>query len=254
MLIVAATTAVNAAANAANTAAQATGSAVDAARSAGAAGATWFQTIKLPSQWPGQMDVIDWSQKMGPGAATLLIILGIIYLLFGFYLFKSLVVINAAFVGAWIGAVIGDRWGSAIPCAVLGAFLAAAVAIPLMKWAVAVHGGLLGAALGGSIWRMVDLDPRFAWAGAVMGLIACGLFCFILFRGSVMAYMSLQGSLMLVFGLLGLLYKYPDLGPRITAGLQSRHFILPMAVFIPTIIGLLYQQTFGKPEAAPSKK
>jgi hypothetical protein len=214
----------------------------------------WFTNVQMPSQWPGQMDLLDWSQKMGPGTATLLIVLGIIYLLFGFYLFRGLVVINAGFVGAWLGAVIGDHSGSAVPCAVLGAFIGAAVAIPLIKWAVAVHGGLLGAALGGSIWRLMDLDPRFAWAGAGMGLIACGLFCFILFKGSVMAYMSLQGSLMLVFGLLGLLYKYQDLGPRITTGLQSRHFILPMAIFIPTVIGLLYQQTLGKQPAEAAKK
>jgi hypothetical protein len=215
--------------------------------------AQWFQAVQLPSTWPNQMDLLQWSQKMGPGMATVLIILGLIYVMFGFYLFKGLVVMNAACVGAWIGAMIGERSGSAVPCAVLGAFVAAAVTIPTMKWAVAVLGGLLGAALGGSIWRLIDLDPHFAWAGAGMGLIACGLFCFILFRGSVMAYMSLQGSIMLVFGILGLLYKYQDLGPKITNGLQARTFILPMAVFIPTVIGLLYQQSSSKPESAPKK-
>jgi hypothetical protein len=69
-----------------------------------------------------------------------------------------------------------------------------------------------------------------------------------------MAYMSLQGSIMLVFGILGLLYKYQDIGPKITNGLQARAFILPMAVFIPTVIGLLYQQSSNKPAAAPPKK
>lgn len=212
--------------------------------------APWFQSMQIPTHWPGQMDLLQWSQKMGPGMATLLILLGIIYLLFGFYLFKGLVVVNAACVGAWLGAVIGDSSGSAVPCAVLGAFVAAAVSFPLMKWAVALHGGLLGAALGGSMWRMLDGDPRFAWAGAVMGLIACGLLCFILFRASVMTYMSLQGALMLVFGILGLLYKYQDIGPQITTGLQSRNFILPMAIFIPAVIGLIYQQSVNKPEPA----
>ena len=216
--------------------------------------AQWFQAVQLPSTWPNQMDLLQWSQKMGPGMATVLILLGIIYVMFGFYLFKGLVVMNAACVGAWVGAMIGERSGSAVPCAVLGAFIAAAVTIPTMKWAVAVLGGLLGAALGGSIWRLIDLDPRFAWAGAGMGLIACGLFCFILFRGSVMAYMSLQGSIMLVFGILGLLYKYQDIGPKITTGLQARTFILPMAVFVPTVIGLLYQQSSSKEAPAASAK
>jgi hypothetical protein len=211
----------------------------------------WIHSIQVPAHWPGQMDLLQWSQKMGPGMATLLIMLGVIYLLFGFYLFKGLVIANAAIAGALFGAAVGHRSGSEVPCAVLGAFVAAAVAVPMMKWAVAVHGGLLGAILGGAIWRMSGLDPQFAWSGALTGLVAFGMFCFILFRGSVMTYMSLQGSLMLVFGILGLLYKYNDLGPRITTGLQARNFILPMAVFIPAVIGLLYQHANNKAAAVP---
>jgi hypothetical protein len=62
---------------------------------------------------------------------------------------------------------------------------------------------------------------------------------------------------MLVFGLLGLLYKYNDLGPKITNSLQARHFILPMAVFIPAVIGLMYQHAntkAGPGGAAPPPK
>ena len=216
--------------------------------------APWLEAVQIPTNWPGQMDLLQWSQRMGPGMATLLILLGIVYLLFGFYLFKGLLVVNAAIAGAVLGAIIGQRSGSDVPCAVLGAFLAAAVTVPLMKWAVAVHGGLLGAALGGAIWRLVGLDPTFAWSGAMTGLIALGMFSFILFRGGVMTYMSLQGSLMLVFGLLGMLYKYADVGPKLTRGLQDRDFILPMAIFIPAVIGLLYQQANNKPAPAGPPK
>ena len=210
----------------------------------------WIQSVPIPTHWPGQTDLLQWSAKMGPGMATLLIMLGVIYLLFGLYLFKGLVIANAAVAGALLGAAIGHHSGSDVPCAVLGAFVAAAVAVPLMKWAVAVHGGLLGALLGGAIWRMAGLDPQFAWSGALTGLVGFGMFCFVVFRGSIMTYMSLQGSLMLVFGLLGLLYKYNDLGPKITNSLQARNFILPMAIFIPAVIGLLYQHANNK--AAPA--
>ena len=40
--------------------------------------ATWFQSVQMPSNWPNQMDLLQWSQKMGPGMATVLILLGII--------------------------------------------------------------------------------------------------------------------------------------------------------------------------------
>src|SRR5688572_31184525 len=104
------------------------------AKAAGAAaGAPWYESLSFSGHWPGQMDLLQWTQKMGPGMATLLILLGIIYLMFGFYLYKGLIVVNAGFVGAWIGAMIGERSGSAVPCAVLGAFIAAAVTFPMMK-------------------------------------------------------------------------------------------------------------------------
>jgi hypothetical protein len=111
-----------------------------------------------------------------------------------------------------------------------------------MKWAVAVMGGLFGALLGLTLWKTFGFEAGFAWTGAMMGLISCGLLCFIVFRGSVMAYTSLQGSVMLVFGILGLIYKYQSLAPRLTEGLKLKPFLLPMIVFIGAILGLIYQQ------------
>jgi hypothetical protein len=77
---------------------------------------------------------------------------------------------------------------------------------------------------------------------------------FLLFRGSVMMYTSLQGSVMIVFGLLGLIYKYQDLAPKITESLSGKSFILPMVIFIPATIGLIWQQTQFPAQAPPAKK
>src|SRR5687768_16196996 len=90
----------------------ATAAKVAAAAKSAASGASSPLFFDFTKSWPGQMDLIAWAQKMGPGMSTLLIILGIIYLAFGFYLFKGLIVVNAGFVGAWIGAAIGDKSGS----------------------------------------------------------------------------------------------------------------------------------------------
>ena len=87
---------------------------------------------------------------------------------------------------------------------------------PLMKWAVAVMGGLFGAVLGASVWRLFNLDPHFAWAGAATGMVGFGLLSFILFRGSVTMYMSLQGAAMLIFGILAMLDKYEQIAPKLT--------------------------------------
>jgi hypothetical protein len=114
-----------------------------------------------------------------------------------------------------------------------------------------VFGGLLGA----SVWRAVGLDPQFAWAGGGMGLIFFGMLSFLLFRGSIMMYTSLQGAVMLVFGLLGLIYKYQDVAPKVNASLTDKSFLLPLAIFVPATLGLIYQQTqYGAGGAAAAVK
>ncbi len=84
-----------------------------------------------------------------------------------------------------------------------------------------------------------------------MGLILFGLLAFIIFRGSLMMFMSLQGAVMFVFGALGLIYKLKDVGPVITAKMTIAPFMLPMAIFIPAIIGIIYQQQTSIAGAPP---
>lgn len=208
--------------------------------------------LKVTAHWPAQGDMLQWAEHMSPGMAALLVLIGVIYLLFGFKVFKALVMLNAAAVGAATGYLVGQRSEMGFALMVLCGFVAAAITWPLMKWAVAVMGGLFGALLGASVWTTFGLDPMFAWSGALTGLCLFGLLSFIVFRGSVTMYMSLQGSAMLIFGLLGMVCKYQDLAPRVTSAMALRPFILPMAVFIPAIIGMLFQSNSGA--AAMAKK
>lgn len=210
--------------------------------------------LKMP-HWPMQADLLQWCQDMRPGEATILLILGVVYLLWGYYSFKILVTLNAALLGAVIGARVGQQGGSMYLGACVGGFAAAAMTWPLMKYAVAFMGGVFGALLGASVWRTIGLQPEMCWAGALMGLIAFGLLSFILFKASVMMYTSLQGSVMLIFGILGLIYKYQELAPKVTEKMSLQPYLLPMSIFIPALLGLIYQQTqFGQPEGAGKKK
>jgi hypothetical protein len=211
---------------------------------------TWFEP---PQHWPAQGDLLSWCLHMSPGLAAILIALGVVYLLFGFKLFRVLMMLNAAALGAALGFGLGQRTEIGIALMVLCGFVAAAITWPLMKWAVAILGGLAGALLGASLWQTFGLDPHFAWSGALTGTILFGLLSFIIFRGSVTMYMSLQGAAMLIFGILGMIFKYDQIAPKITHSMALRPFLLPMAVIIPTIIGMLYQQS-DSPGPAPGKK
>lgn len=204
--------------------------------------AGWPEWFKPPAHWPAQTDLLDWCRHMTPGMAALLILMGLIYLMYGFKLFKGLVMLNAAAVGAAIGGSIGQKTETGFALMILCGFVAAALAWPLMKWAVAVMGGLFGALLGAAIWQTCGLDPTFAWSGALTGMVLFGLLSFIIFRGSVTMYMSLQGAAMLIFGILGMVYKYDQIAPKVTHTMSLKPFLLPMAIIIPAIIGMLFQQ------------
>lgn len=201
----------------------------------------------VPTTWPHQHDLLIWSQQMTPAVAAGLILLGIVYMLFGIQIFRGLVLLNAAVVGGYIGAALGGQGDAATIGAVIVGVAAAAIAWPTMKYAVAIMGGIFGALLGASIWRAVGLDPNLEWAGALVGLIGFGMLSFVLFRGSVMMYTSLQGSFMLVFGILGLIYQYSGAAKQVSEHLRFQPVLLPAAIFIPALLGLIFQQHNATP-------
>jgi hypothetical protein len=194
--------------------------------------------------FPGQNELLGWANEMGIGTAILITLLGVIYLLYGWSMFKGLIMLNAVIVGGYIGAVIGLRVGGyALVGVLLGAIAAGAATWPLMKWAVAVMGGICGAFVGAAVWLTANLDPTFAWAGAMTGLVGFGLFAFILFRGSIIMYTSIQGSAMVIVGLLGLIFKYPEMSVKIGNSLGTQPLVMPILILVPAVLGLIFQQT-----------
>ena len=123
------------------------------------------------------------------------------------------------------------------------ALIAATAAWPTMKYSVAIMGALFGAVLGVTFWRMSNLDPNFGWSGGMTGLVFSGLLSLLLFRQCVMTYTSLQGAVMLIFGILALMFKYEELGGSIIRHFQIRPFLLPLVIFVSTLVGYIYQQT-----------
>jgi hypothetical protein len=209
----------------------------------------WF----MPHHWPAQSDLLSWCRDMNGGNAALLIMFGLVYLFYGFYLYKYLVMANAAWIGGWIGYVLSRHSGEQALAVVTCAFVAAVVTWPTMKYSVAVMGGLFGALFGAAVWNSVGLEQHFAWAGALSGLIAFGMLSFIIFRGSIMMYKSLQGSVMLIFGLLGLICKYQSVGPTVTYHIKVQPVILPLAILVAMILGIVYQQhNHPTPSGGPS--
>jgi hypothetical protein len=203
-----------------------------------------IEQIHMPQHFPELGDVLSFCFKMGPGEAALFLIVGIIMLLFGVSFFKLVVMINAAIIGAGIGIFIGGKAGNEDVGAIIGGFSAALISWPLMKHAVAIMGFGLGGIVGAGLWRVFAVHhPELFWVGGVLGGITFGLLSLLLFRGCVMMYTSFQGASLAVLGLLSLVMKYQDLAPRLTQYLSAKSFVLPLAIFIPTMFGLIFQYT-----------
>lgn len=209
-----------------------------------------------PTHWPVQVDLLEWCRLAGPGLAVILILAGIVFLLFGYSIFRVLVTLNAAILGGYVGVMLGDKSGVAVPAGIVGAMLAGTAAWPTMKYAVAIMGGLFGAVLGVAFWRLANLNPDFGWSGGMTGLVFFGLLSLLLFRECIITYTSLQGSVMLIFGILGLVLKYQDIADPLNHHFQLRPFLLPLAIFIPTLGGFIYQRAtiHAAPAPVPPKK
>ena len=196
---------------------------------------TFLGHLPIDNIWQFVLD-ISWLHAVG------LMAFGIIYLVYGWRIFKALVVINCVILGMAVGIHVGGRLGSSLWGGIIGAILTGMISWPFMKYSVAVLGGLAGAMLGGAVWRIVGLPEPLIWCGALLGLITCGFLAFSSFKIAIMLFTSLQGSTFVVIGILALLSDYPNLGESLTNVVYNQIFFLPVLLIVPTISGVLFQR------------
>ncbi len=173
--------------------------------------------------------------------SIVLLIIGALFILFGYKAYKWIVVLNCVALGFWLGGLLGDRAQIATVAAVLGALLCGAISWPLMKYAVAICGGLVGAVIGMVLWAYFNQPVDIAWAGGLVGLTILGMLSFILFKTSVILFTCVQGAAMFVLGTSALLIKYTPWSSDIGANLTNKPVLLPLLVTSIALLGLIYQ-------------
>lgn len=187
--------------------------------------------------------------------ALLLLSVGMVYLLYGWRIFRALVVTSFGFIGLFLGLMAADKisthqyaviWGG-----VIGMILFAIIAVPLMKWCVSALGAMAGGILTSGIWIALGLSESYLPAGFIVGFIAGGLISFIMLKVSVMLFTSLGGSLIVLSSLLALLYQYDVLVLKSEILYTDKltytyEWFLPTALIFLTIVGMLLQNKFIK--------
>ncbi len=169
------------------------------------------------------------------------LVLGLLVVLFGYMAHRWIVVVNCVALGFWLGGLLGQRAQIATVAAVLGALLFGAISWPLMKYAVAVCGGLVGAIIGMAVWAYCEQPLNMAWAGGLVGLAVLGMLSFILFKTSVILFTSVQGALMFVLGAAALFIRYTPWSSQAQDAFTHRPILMPLLVLSIALLGLIWQ-------------
>lgn len=196
------------------------------------------QIVPIEAIW-AQVTSLSWIQ------AVLAVSFGMVYLLFGWRIFRILVMICFGLLGMYLGMGAGEMAGSVVWGGIVGTILFAAITPPLMKYCVCLLGAAAGGIMTGGIWYACGLPQMYLWAGASVGVVAGGMVSFIVLKTAVVLFTSMGGSMIVVLGMLRLLDLYEGRGleptNHIETLLHEQNWFLPVILIVPTIIGMISQ-------------
>jgi hypothetical protein len=166
---------------------------------------------------------------------------GVVCLFYGWRIFKILVCICFGLGGLFVGVWINDRLiqGNAIWLSIISTIIFSFFALPLMSWGVSLLGGAAGGLLSGGAWLALGLPRDMFWAGGLVGFVAGAMLSFIVFKGAVMLFTSLGGSVLIVTGLLAICYNNSP--EKVQALAFGERWFVPTLLTIPMIAGIVLQ-------------
>lgn len=187
--------------------------------------------------------------SLNPLEALTFISFGAVCLLYGWRVFKVLVVISFGLLGLIGGMYMWDKIAGSqnqVFAGIITLIVLAVVSVPLMRWAVSLLGAVAGGILTAGLWYAFHLPEQYIWAGGLVGLVAGGMISFIVFRISVMLFSSFGGSCLMITGFFALLYTYPGTKEDIQNLIFLQKWFLPLSLILPTILGVYLQNRFIK--------
>ncbi len=177
--------------------------------------------------------------------ATIFILVGMACVINGYRWHKAVVIILAGMAGVWAGSVLGRTAGNGAVATVCFAVLFAVLAWPLLRYAVALFGGLAGAFAGANIWTAIADNPDQHRVGALLGLVAAGLLAFMAFRAVVIAMTAVGGASLLIFGALGALYHIQAFQGGLIDAINNQRMVIPLIAASAAAVGAVVQFSGG---------
>ncbi len=175
---------------------------------------------------------------------AVLVVVGGLCVVNGYRWHRWVIIVLAALGGLGIGHLLSQQMGRSHILAVAIGLLCAVIATPLLRFSVAIFGGLAGAFVGANAWTALNTaQPDAHWAGAAMGFIFLAMAAFILFRLVVMFFTSIGGAAMLVCGCVTLLLHVEGWAPGVRNHLETNQMLLPVLVAIGAVAGFVLQES-----------
>ncbi len=175
---------------------------------------------------------------------------GAVCIFYGWRIFKMLVVISFALLGLIMGITISDKISgesARLLGGLIGLGVMAALSVPLIRWAVCILGAVAGGILTSGIWYACGLSGRYIWAGGIIGMVAGGMISFIIFKIAIMLFSSVGGSALMVVGTLATMCnKHVGCKGLVEDLVLNHNWFLPVALFVPTVVGIILQNKFIK--------
>lgn len=194
-------------------------------------------------------DLLEHLKALPALISVVLIAVGAACVFNGYRWHKVIVVALALLLGFALGHILSQEIGRSMVIAVALAVLLAAIATPMLRFTVAFFSGLVGAAIGATLWTFLNSSqPDLAWAGAGMGFIALALLSFIFFRVVVIFFTSLSGGAMLVLGTIGILLQIGATQATVSKQLLLHPAIMPLLILVAATIGFVMQEGRGRSE------
>ncbi len=199
-------------------------------------------------------DLLSHLQSLSVVWAMVFLIVGLLVMLNGYKFYKWATVGLAVLIGLFAGYEMGKSINVNAAPIVAGCFslLLGVCCFPLMKYAVALMGGLCGAFIGANAWTALAHLSKSSnaaaiadnyWVGALVGLIICGMLAFVLFKLSVVLFTSVSGATLAMIGGLALLLSFSGTSQTVRESVSAHAITVPLLVFVPALIALILQQT-----------
>jgi len=173
--------------------------------------------------------------------AGIFVVIGGMCVLHGYRWHKILLIVLAGLLGVWAGVTVGEHVGTPeIASACLGG-LFAVLAWPLLRYAVALFGGLAGAFAGANVWTALGHDPSLHYMGALLGLVIVGMLAFMTYRPVVIILTTIGGASLLVFGAIAAMLHVEGWRGGMLEAMQANTLLIPIVVASAAAFGAVFQ-------------